>query len=130
MQILTFFTSGGAFATRLPRNEILSRSARGLTPCPGPRAHNFRCESSSAKAPMNPVAQVELESLLKVAAGATVAGVGVTPAFALPLRGFIAAELNRQGDRFVSALAGTLAAIGLIAGLGGVIAGLVIVAGR
>jgi hypothetical protein len=80
---------------------------------------------------MNPVAQVELESLLKVAAGATVAGVGVTPAFALPLRGFIAAaELHRQGDRFVSALAGTLAAIGLIAGLGGVIAGLVIVAGR
>jgi hypothetical protein len=46
------------------------------------------------------VAQVELESLVKVAAGATVAGVGVTLAFALALRGFIAAvELHRHGDR-------------------------------
>jgi hypothetical protein len=35
MQILTFFTPGAVRVSRLPCNEILSRAARGLTPCPG-----------------------------------------------------------------------------------------------
>ena len=55
-------------------------------------------------------------------------GLAVTLAYALGLRGLIAAADRRREGRPGSALVGALGGIALAAGLGGVIAGLVIVA--
>jgi hypothetical protein len=79
---------------------------------------------------MNTVAQVELDSLLAAGAGALVAGLAVTLAYALALRGLIEAADRRREGRPGSALVGALGGVALLVGLGGVIAGLVIVAGR
>jgi hypothetical protein len=78
---------------------------------------------------MNTVATVELDSLLQMAAGAALAGVGVTVAFALAVRGMIAAaERRREGSRLAAGGAGALAATALLAGLGAVVVGLLLVA--
>ena len=90
MQILGFFTPVNTAPSKLPHHEILSRAARGLTPCPGPRATASNADRARPTPPMNTVAQVELDSLLAAPGGAIVAGLAVTLAYALGLRGLIA----------------------------------------
>jgi hypothetical protein len=65
--IIEIFTPGHAHPSRLPPHEILSRAARGLTPCPGPRAHLFRTR-------MLYLATIDAKDLMPRVLGSVVAG--------------------------------------------------------
>jgi hypothetical protein len=79
---------------------------------------------------MIPVAEiVELDALLESVAGALVATVGITAAFAIGLRGVVrASERWREGNVFVGSLWATLAILAVSAAAAGVVIGIGIVA--
>jgi hypothetical protein len=73
---------------------------------------------------------VDLHSLLEAVAGALVAGVGITTAFAIAVAGLARSSQAWRGGRTLSgSLGGVVGVIGLGVALTGVIVGLVIVAG-
>jgi hypothetical protein len=72
---------------------------------------------------------VEVDALLESVAGALVAAVGITAAFALGLRGVVrASERWRDGDVLVGGLWATLAIVSVGAAAAGVVIGIGIVA--
>jgi hypothetical protein len=72
---------------------------------------------------------VEIDALLESAAGALVAGVGITAAFVVGLRGVIrASERLRNGNALAAALWATLAVLAIGAACAAVVIGLGIVA--
>jgi hypothetical protein len=106
---------------RLPRSEILSRAARDPHSLP-------RVARPLLVKPT--LATVDLAPVLETVAGSLVAGVGITLAFALGLRGLIrASELRADGRGAGAALAATVGALGLLVAIAGVMIGLVIIAG-
>jgi hypothetical protein len=79
---------------------------------------------------MIPVAEiVELDALLESVAGALVATVGITAAFAIGLRGVVrASERWRDGNAVIGGLWATLAILAVGAAAAGVVIGVGIVA--
>jgi hypothetical protein len=79
---------------------------------------------------MIPVAEiVELDALLESVAGALVATVGITAAFAIGLRGAVrASERWRDGNAVIGTLWATLAVLAIGAAGAGVVVGIGIVA--
>jgi hypothetical protein len=79
---------------------------------------------------MIPVAEiVELDALLESVAGALVATVGITAAFAIGLRGVVrASERWRDGNVVIGSLWATLAIVAVSAAAAGVVIGIGIVA--
>ena len=76
------------------------------------------------------MATVDLGPIAEAVAGSLVAGVGITLSFALGLRGLIrASELRSSGDSVGATLAAAMGSLGLLIAIGGVMVGLVIVAG-
>jgi hypothetical protein len=115
------FTNLRGFAKTLRRDEILSRAARGLTPCPGPRATYFRTrlrrrsdgDDSSGR-------DRRARRPAGVGRGALIATIGITAAFAIGIRGLVrASERWRNGNVVIGTLWATLTALAMgAAGVG------------
>ena len=76
------------------------------------------------------MATVDLGPIAEAVAGSLVAGVGITLAFALGLRGLIrASELRSTGNALGATVAAAVGSLGLLIAIGGVMVGLVVVAG-
>jgi hypothetical protein len=75
------------------------------------------------------MATLDWGSIWASAAGAIIAGLGVTLAFAVGVRGLIrASELREAGRGMAAGVWGTLGAAGLLVAIAGAFAGLLIVA--
>ena len=73
---------------------------------------------------------MDLGPIAEAVAGSLVAGVGITLAFALGVRGLIrASELRASGHPAGATLAAAAGSLGLLLAIGGAMVGLVIVAG-
>lgn len=92
-----------------------------FTPCPGSRALYSVTPT---------LATVDWEALFEAFAGSLVAGVGITLAFAIGVRGLIAASQLRADERQLAAsLATVVGGAGVLVAIAATIVGFLIVAG-